>query len=111
MTEKDELKAAIACLPVVQRLQELETIIDGSVTLKDKIDALKEHQKKMVHAKEFQQVKQYAIYLEEYESMKQEILDFPFMEEYLELLEVAHQILGNACAVIEEKINKVIYLK
>ena len=62
----------------------------------------------MVNAKEFNQWNQYAIYKKEYENIYNEILEYPFMEEYLSLLHEANEILGNISFIIESKINNVL---
>ena len=101
----NELKQAVVSLPLVKRVQEIERYIDSNLELKKNIDALKELQKKMVHAKEFQQPKQYQVYKKEYDELYQMILDQPFVEEYLDLLEEANSILGEITGLIESKIN------
>ena len=76
------------------------------MVLKEKIDALKNKQKQMINAKEFNQWNQYAIYKKEYDNIYKDILEYPFMEEYLDLLNEANEILGNISYIIENKINK-----
>ena len=63
-------------------------------------------QKKMVNAKEYNQSKQYALYKKEYDTLYESVLDFPFVEEYLELLEDTNMLLKNLTKQIEERINK-----
>lgn len=96
-------------LPIIERLHALEEKIDNNKELNDKINLLKNKQKQMINAKEFNQWKQYAIYKKEYEEIYDLILEFPFVEEYLMLLKEANEILGNVSFIIENKINKVIY--
>ena len=91
---------------LVKRIQSLEKIIDNNPTLNEKLNSLKDLQKKMVNAKEFNQINQYKAYKEEYDKLYAEILEFPFVEEYLELLEQANNILLDICYIIENKINK-----
>lgn len=95
-------------LPLTKRLHELEDKIDSDNVLKEKIDCLKSKQKQMINAKEFDQWNQYSIYKKEYDVIYNEILDYPFMEEYLSLLALANEILGNVSFIIEKKINKCI---
>lgn len=45
---------------------------------------------------------------ETYEQQKKEISDGLFVEEYVEALQVAHEILKNSCFIIEQKINEVL---
>lgn len=93
-------------LPIAKRLHLLEEKIDSNVVLKERLEALKNKQKQMINAKEFNQWNQYAIYKKEYDDIYKEILEYPFMEEYLELLNEANEILGNISYIIESKINK-----
>ena len=60
----------------------------------------------MVNSKEFNQINQYKVYKEEYDTLYNEVLEFPFVEEYLELLEEANNTLLDICYIIENKINK-----
>ena len=89
-------------------MKELEPLLDRNVKLNALILSLKETQKKMVNAKEFHQEKQYAIYKKEYDALYERVLNFPFVEEYLELLENVNQYLLQVTQVIEAKINGVL---
>lgn len=102
----NKLKEEFLNTDLVKRIQSLEKIIDNNPTLNEKLNSLKELQKKMVNAKEFNQINQYKAYKEEYDKLYAEILEFPFVEEYLELLEQANNILLDICYIIENKINK-----
>ena len=102
----NKLKEEFLNTDLVKRIQSLEKIIDNNPTLNEKLNSLKELQKKMVNAKEFNQINQYKAYKEEYDKLYSEILEFPFVEEYLELLEQANNILLDICYIIENKINK-----
>ena len=90
----------------VKRIHSLDKIIDNNQELNQKLDSLKELQKKMVNSKEFNQINQYKVYKEEYDTLYNEVLEFPFVEEYLELLEEANNTLLDICYIIENKINK-----
>ena len=102
----NKLKEGFLKTDLVKRIQSLENIIDNNQELKDKLKSLKELQKKMVNAKEFNQFNQYKSYKEEYDVLYEEVLDFPFVEEYLDLLEEANNKLLDICFIIENKINK-----
>ena len=102
----NKLKEEFLNTDLVKRIQSLEKIIDNNPTLNEKLNSLKDLQKKMVNAKEFNQINQYKAYKEEYDSLYAEILEFPFVEEYLELLEQANNTLLDICYIIENKINK-----
>lgn len=102
----NELKKAFLETPEIKRLKELEFVLDSNPQLNEKILALKDKQKQMVNAKEYHQLKQYNVYSSEYDQIYQEILDFPFVEEYLDLLEIVNNELLNITNIIEKKINK-----
>ena len=87
MNNIEALKNYFNDLPEVKRIHELEHYIDNNKDIKKKFSEVKAMQKKLVNAKEFNQVNQYKAYEEEYTKLKSELLDMPFVEEYLELLE------------------------
>ena len=102
----NKLKEEFLNTELVKRIHSLEKIIDNNQELNQKPDSLKELQKKMVNSKEFNQINQYKVYKEEYDTLYNEVLEFPFVEEYLELLEEANNTLLDICYIIENKINK-----
>ena len=102
----NKLKEEFFNTELVKRIHSLEKIIDNNQELNQKLDSLKELQKKMVNSKEFNQINQYKVYKEEYDTLYNEVLEFPFVEEYLELLEEANITLLDICYIIENKINK-----
>lgn len=104
----NDLKQAILSLPLVQRIHELEGYIDSNKKLNESIKQLKDLQKQMVHAKEYHQPNQYQEYKKEYDSLYNEILDIPFIEEYLDLLDEANQLLLDIANHIQTKINHVL---
>lgn len=101
-----EIKKEFLSLPEVIRIQELEKYIDNNASINNKLNELKEKQKQMVNAKEYNQLNQYKIYLDEYNNLKSELLDLPFVEEYLELLEIVNEMLTGLTNEIEYKLNK-----
>lgn len=102
----NKLKELFLELPEVKRVKELEKYINNNSALNEKINNLKLVQKKLVNAKEYNQHNQYILYKEEYDRIYCEILDFPFVEEYLELLEEINYILLQLTGTIEDKINE-----
>ena len=102
----NKLKEEFLNTDLVKRIHSLEKVIDNNENINSKLIELKELQKKMVNAKEFNQINQYKVYKEEYDDLYDEILEFPFVEEYLELLEEANNKLLDICYIIENKINK-----
>ncbi len=101
----NKLKEEFLNTELVKRIHSLEKVIDSNVELNNKLDTLKELQKKMVNSKEFNQINQYKVYKDEYDRLYTEVLEFPFVEEYLDLLEEANNKLLDICYIIENKIN------
>ncbi len=106
MRTKEEIKEYLNSLPEVKRIHELEGYIDNNKEIKLKLKEMKLIQKKMVNSKEYNQMKQYKNQKLEYEKIKAELLDLPFVEEYLELLDIVDNILLTMTNEIEDKINK-----
>lgn len=105
MSFVNDLKQALLELPTIKRIKELENFIDSNPKLNHLLDQLKMKQKQMVQAKEFHQQKQYSIYEAEYKALYNEILNYPFVEEYLDLLEEANTLLLDVSNIIEKRIN------
>ena len=87
----NKLKEEFSNTELVKRIHALEKIIDNNPILNSKLSELKDLQKKMINAKEFNQFNQYKAYKDEYDSLYEEVLEFPFVEEYLELLDEAYE--------------------
>jgi len=104
----NNIKEYFQSLPEVIRIKELEHYIDTNADIQKTFNELKDKQKQMMNAKEFNQLNQYHEYLNEYKAIKAELLDLPFVEEYLELLEVVNNMLVDLTKSIENKINKLI---
>ena len=65
----NKLKEEFLNTDLVKRIQSLEKIIDNNPPLNEKLNSLKDLQKKMVNAKEFNQINQYKAYKEEYDKL------------------------------------------
>ena len=101
----DNIKEYFNSLSEVKRIKELESYIDSNREINNTFNAIKEIQKKMVNAKEFNQYNQYKLYLDEYNLLKDKLMDLPFVEEYLELLEIVNSKLVFLTQTIEEEMN------
>ncbi|MBQ9124993.1 MAG: YlbF family regulator [Acholeplasmatales bacterium] len=101
----DNIKEYFNSLPEVKRIKELESYIDSNNEINDTFNAIKDIQKKMVNAKEFNQINQYKLYLEEYNLLRDKLMDLPFVEEYLELLEIVNSKLVFLTQTIEQEMN------
>ena len=95
-------------LEEVKRIHELEGFIDKNNDIKLLFKELKLKQKQLVNAKEYNQINQYNIYLNEYNDIYKKLIDYPFVEEYLELLDVVDKMLVNVCQNIENGLTKAI---
>ena len=93
-------------LPEVQRLKELESYIDNNKDLQQKInelDLLKVEVKEALQNEDYEQYrKSKALYDIKYE----QILDIPFVEEYIELINIIYNRLELTANIIEKEIRK-----
>ncbi len=93
-------------IPEVIRLKELKNYIESNEKIINKFDEIKDLQKKMVNAKEFNQINQLKAYEEEYKRLNSELLDIPFVEEYLELMNQVDLMIQGFVNNVEYEINK-----
>lgn len=106
MNSKNKLINYFNSLPEVIRIKELENYIDNNQDIKNTFDNLKDIQKKLVNAKEFNQINQYNEYKKEYDKLYELLLSYPFMEEYIELLDYVNNLLINLTNELEYQIDK-----
>ena len=95
-------------LEEVKRIHELEGFIDKNSDIKLLFNKLKLKQKQLVNAKEYNQINQYNLYLNEYNELYKKLIDYPFVEEYLELLDIIDKMLVSVCKNIENGLTKAI---
>ena len=108
MSNIDKLKDYFNDLEENKRLKELENYINNNEKIKKAFEALLEKQKQLINAKEFKQEKQAKIYEDEYNKLKEEFYDMPFVEEYIELVEILNSKLEIVTSELENKLDKVI---
>ena len=108
MKTKDEIIKYFSELPEVKRIKELEPYIDSNNLIKSKLNEMKDIQKHMINAKEYHQNNQYLAYEVEYNKIKDEIIDLPFVAEYLELLDIINNELTNITTDISKELDKLI---
>lgn len=89
----------------VVRFKELESIIDHNQSIRDDFNQLLHLQKRMVQ-KETLKSSDYLIAKEEYEKQLQLVLNYPIVEEYLELLDMINSDLSIIKSIIESEIAK-----
>ncbi len=93
-------------IPEVIRLKELKNYIESNEKIINKFDEIKNVQKQIVNAKEFNQINQLKVYEDEYKRLNQELLDIPFVEEYLELMNYVDQMINSFVKEVEYQIDK-----
>ncbi len=93
-------------IPEVIRLKELKNYIESNEKIINKFDEIKNVQKQIVNAKEFNQINQLKVYEDEYKRLNQELLDIPFVEEYLELMNYVDQMINSYVKEVEYQIDK-----
>ena len=104
----DKLQNYFSNLDETKRFKELENYIKNNKKIKKLYDDMLEKQKQLVNAKEFNQKEQAKIYEEEYNKLQQELLDMPFVEEFLELVDILNSKLNIISSELEDKLEKVI---
>ena len=90
----------------VKRIKELENYIDNNKEIKEKYNELIDLQKKIISSKEFNQLKQYKMYLTIYEEKKNEFFELPFVWEYMENINYIKGELDDFRVLLESKIKK-----
>ena len=108
VTSKEEIISYFNSKDEVKRLKELEHLIDKDDALKNKINELKSLQQKMINSKEYNLINQYKEDKRLYDELLKEINDYPFMGEYLDLLELVNNELRYLTDGINEEIDKLI---
>ncbi len=93
-------------IPEVIRLKELKNYVESNEKIIEKFDEIKDLQKKMVNAREFNQINQLKVYEDEYKKLNSELLDIPFVEEYLELMNQVDLMIQGFINNVEYEINK-----
>ena len=101
----DEIKNELLGKPEVIRFKELEGYINKNERINTLFSQVKEKQKQMINAKEFNQHNQYNIYNKEYNDLLNELYNLPFVEEYLELVDIINQKLGSLSFLIEKELE------
>ena len=108
MSNIDKLQNYFSNLDETKRFKELENYIKNNKKIKKLYDDMLEKQKQLVNAKEFNQEEQAKIYEEENNKLQQELLDMPFVEEFLELVDILNSKLNIISSELEDKLEKVI---
>ena len=108
VTSKDKIISYFNSKDEIKRLKELEHLIDKDDVLKNKIEEVKKLQQKMINSKEYNLINQYKKDKKLYDELLAEINDYPFVGEYLDLLEQTSNELRFLTDGINEEIEKLI---
>lgn len=111
MNKEEALKELIKAInndSLIERLHLLETVIDKNPLVNDLFDEMHEVERKLVNARYYKKNSSAEQYEKELESIKERIEEIPFLDEYLELLDMAYNELKNVFMIIENDINNCI---
>ena len=106
MNSKEAIIDYFNSLPEVKRIHELEPFIDKNENIKKQFLDLKKKQRLMVLKKE--KNLDYQKELKDYNLAKEELLDMPFVEEYLELIDYVHNLLEDLINGIELELSELL---
>ncbi len=105
MNSKDKLIQDLKNEPYVKRLNEIELIIDQNEEIKELLNKKKDISKKIVLARKLGLKNTVQSYQIEYNEIDEKIANYPLVEEYMDLLDMANNDLELMVNYIEEKIN------
>ncbi len=103
--ELNSLISSINNIEEIKRLKELEKIIDSNPDILSKFEKLKGIAKQLVNARYYNNKEKVASLDKEYKEMYESISNIVFVEEYLELLDDAYNLLKVISETIESEIN------
>ncbi|MGL4949907.1 MAG: YlbF family regulator [Anaeroplasmataceae bacterium] len=104
LSKLDVLNNKISKIDTVAQLKKLEQIVDSNSNIEVEFNKLKDIQKRLVNAKHYKN-NNVNLTEKEYNAQKQYINDIPFVEEYLELLEEADNLINCIAKYIDSNIN------
>ena len=105
MNKINEIINEISKLPEYKRIKELEPLIDKNEDIKLLLDNIILKEKELVDARYYHKENEKEL-KNEYNNLKEELLNYPFMEEYLELLDYFDILLKNISNKINYEISK-----
>ena len=105
----DEIISNFSSLDEVKRIKELEPLIDNNEEVKQKLDELLSIQKELINSRYYKLSTREELE-NKYNQKKNEIIELPFLDEYLELLDFMDERLINFKSIVEKSINKDINL-
>ncbi|MDD3067491.1 MAG: YlbF family regulator [Acholeplasmataceae bacterium] len=105
MSEKDKLIQMVKENETIIRYKKIEKIINEHQEIKEKIQKLKAIQKQLVNAKEIGKTEAVIAFQEKFDTLYQEIEEFPLMSEYLALQSDINDMMQSIQDIIQEGIE------
>ncbi len=106
MTEKEKLIKMIEDNQQIQRYKKIEKAINSNLELKAKINKLKALQKQLINAKHIEKKEAILDLEKQYETVLNEIEEYPLMSDYLALQGDINEMIQTIQSIIEEGILK-----
>ena len=108
MTSFDKMIEKLKGSEEIRRINQLEKVIDSNLELKNLILRKNEVSKLILNSKRVGLQNAYLEYKKEYDSINEKILAYPFVEEYLDLLNEMNDEIKLINQYLENKINKIL---
>ena len=106
MKSKEKLIGDVKNQPVSIRIAQIEQTIDNSEKLKSLLEQKKLISKEIVLARKLGLENTVLDYQRQYREIDDEIKKYPLIEEYMDLLDIAHNDLELMVNYLEQKINQ-----
>lgn len=101
MNKREEFLKLLENNPIIERYKKLEAVINKDNELKNKIQNLKNIQKQLVNAKEYNKHKMIEMYENKYDMLYNEISEIPLLSEYLALQSDINELLQDVQEIIQ----------
>ncbi len=95
----------------IKRLHALEKAFDSDTEISKLINLKQEYSKQMINAKYLRLTNTYNDYREKYDQVNKKLMDYPFLDEYMDLLNYYNNLLKDIINYIETNVNKKISSK
>lgn len=91
--------------PNLTRLHNLEKVLDKNEDIKELIAKKQNISKQLMNARALRLTNAVNEFKAEYETVNQQLMDYPFISEYFDLLDYYNDLLKNMISYLEFKIN------
>lgn len=91
--------------PTIIRIRELEEAIKKNPEIDELINDMHDVERKLVNSRFYKLKNASSDYLNELNLIKDKLSNYPYVDEYLELVDEAYQTIKNICLIFEEEIN------